>query len=90
MRQAAASVPVRAVRLTAPTPLVLELLAWLAARPRTYRETLDAWRTSCPRMPVWEDAVANGFVAVFRSDVDGELAVDLTTEGRSFLDSGAQ
>ncbi len=88
-----ANAPSTAVPLTAPTPLVLELLAWLAVCPRTYHDTLDAWRTSCPRMPVWEDAVANGFVAVFRRGVSGELAVDLTAEGRAFLEywsSGAR
>ncbi|MGD0678897.1 MAG: hypothetical protein ABSC94_26125 [Polyangiaceae bacterium] len=43
--------------MTAPPALVMELLVWVAARPRTYQETTEAWRTSCPRMPVWEDAL---------------------------------
>jgi hypothetical protein len=42
-----------AAQLTAPVALVMELLLWVAARPRTYGETMEAWRTSCPRMPVW-------------------------------------
>jgi hypothetical protein len=72
-----------ALDLEAPTALVLQLLEWVAARPRTYRDTMEAWRTSCPRLPVWEDALANGLVTVLR-DVAGELSVELTDEGRAF------
>jgi hypothetical protein len=68
-----------------PTPLVLELLGWLTARPRTYGETMEAWRTSCPRMPVWEDAVGSALVSVGSND-GGELAVRVTAKGREFLD----
>ena len=42
--------------------LILDLLEWLGPRPRPYRETMDAWRTSCPRLPVWEDATDRGFI----------------------------
>ncbi|NQW11060.1 MAG: hypothetical protein HQ481_14430 [Alphaproteobacteria bacterium] len=45
-----------------PEPLILDLVAWVAATPRSYAEVMDAWRTSCPRLPVWEDAVDRGFV----------------------------
>jgi hypothetical protein len=69
--------------LEAPTALVLQLLEWVAARPRTYRDTMEAWRTSCPRLPVWEDALAHGLVTVQR-DVEGELSVRVTDEGRAF------
>lgn len=72
-----------ALDLEAPTPLVLQLLEWVAARPRTYRDTMEAWRTSCPRLPVWEDALANGLVTVLR-DVEGDLSVGVTEEGRAF------
>jgi hypothetical protein len=43
-------------------PLVLDLLEWLAAQPRPYTAVMDAWRTSCPRLTVWEDAVDGGLV----------------------------
>lgn len=43
-------------------PLILDLVAWVAERPRPYAEVMDAWRTSCPRLPVWEDAVDRGLV----------------------------
>jgi hypothetical protein len=64
--------------------LVVDLLTWVATTPRTYRETLEAWRTSCPRLPVWEDALENSLVAVVRCD-GKELAVVLTEEGQAFL-----
>jgi hypothetical protein len=43
--------------------LILDLLEWLGPSPRPYSEVLDAWRTSCPRLPVWEDANDRDFVA---------------------------
>jgi hypothetical protein len=49
--------------------LVLDLLEWLLRRPRSYEETMDAWRTSCPNLTVWEEANARGLVAVEQSGV---------------------
>jgi hypothetical protein len=43
--------------------LILDLLEWMGPEPRPYAEVLDAWRTSCPRLPVWEDATDRGFIA---------------------------
>lgn len=45
-------------------PLILDLVAFVAERPRPYAEVLDAWRTSCPRLTVWEDAVDAGLVTL--------------------------
>jgi hypothetical protein len=42
----------------------LELLDWVSSRPRTYAETIDAWRSHCPGLLVWEDALLGGFVRV--------------------------
>jgi len=42
--------------------LVLDLLEWIGSAPRPYAEVLEAWRTSCPRLPVWEDANDRGFI----------------------------
>jgi hypothetical protein len=66
------------------------LLAWIAARPRTYRKTMDAWRTSCPRMPVWEDATSMGLVEVVSRAGVGmeEREVRLTPSGRQALAAG--
>ena len=66
------------------TPLILDLLEWVATRPRPYSEVMDAWRTSCPKLPVWEDANDRGFV--MQRDVAGrEPVVELTPLGRRFL-----
>jgi hypothetical protein len=75
--------------LTAPPSLVVDLLLWLSTGRRAYRETMDAWRTSCPRLPVWEDAVDGGFVEIVRDAGDDgrdELTVRVTSEGRAFLE----
>jgi hypothetical protein len=42
--------------------LILDLLEWMGPDPRPYGEVLDAWRTSCPRLPVWEEANDRGFI----------------------------
>jgi hypothetical protein len=77
--------------MTTATAPLLDLLSWIAARPRSYRETIEAWRSNCPRLSVWDDACAAGLVRVLR---DGgpmdEAAVVLTEAGRElFGDSGA-
>jgi len=85
-----ASAPFIAAPPVAPAALVLQLLEWVAARPRTYRETMDAWRTSCPRMPVWEDAVVAGLVEIAAGGGEGGApAVTLTARGRAALASRA-
>ena len=43
-------------------PLILDLLEWIGPRSRPYAEVLEAWRTSCPRLPVWEEANRRGFI----------------------------
>ena len=43
--------------------LILDLLEWIGPTPRPYDEVLEAWRTSCPRLPVWEDATDRGLIA---------------------------
>lgn len=64
--------------------LVLDLVQWVAKTPRTYTEVMDAWRTSCPRLPIWEDAVDNGFVAEEKEDGRG-LMIRITPAGQEFL-----
>jgi D-3-phosphoglycerate dehydrogenase / 2-oxoglutarate reductase len=63
--------------------LILDLLESIAPHPRLYSEVIGAWRTSCPRLPVWEEATARGFIER-RSDPGGAL-VCLTSVGRDFL-----
>lgn len=43
--------------------LILDLLEWIGQRPKPYREVVEIWRTSCPRLPVWEEANSRGFIA---------------------------
>jgi D-3-phosphoglycerate dehydrogenase / 2-oxoglutarate reductase len=64
--------------------LVLDLLEWVGPSDRPYKEVLEAWRTSCPRLPVWEDATDSGFIR--RRFVPGRGAViSLSTAGREHL-----
>jgi len=67
--------------------LLVELLAWVAARPRTYGETMEAWRTSCPRMPIWEDATDRDLIEVVHGGGVGlqQSTVRLTASGRAAL-----
>jgi hypothetical protein len=64
--------------------LVLDLLEWIAKEPRSYRQTMEAWRTSCPRLPVWEEAVDRQLVER-KPMAEGGIAIVLTAEGRQFL-----
>jgi hypothetical protein len=64
--------------------LVLDLIEWIAAQPRRYAEVMDAWRTSCPRLPIWEDSVDFGFVVREYRDGLGTI-VSVTPAGRAFL-----
>ena len=73
------------VRADAVTPLLLDLLEWLARSPRSYAEVMEAWRTSCPRLTIWEDAVDGGYV-VRRQGEHREVLVELTSRGRRLLD----
>lgn len=64
-------------------PLILDFLEWIAAGPRDYAEVMDTWRTSCPRLTVWEDAVDRGLVAT--TSGAGGCRVSLTPAGRNLL-----
>ena len=68
----------------APAPLVLDLVEWIARAPRPYLEAMEAWRTSCPRLPVWETATDRGLIARRREDEAG-FCVVATEAGRDFL-----
>lgn len=68
----------------APEALVLDLLEWVAAKPRPYRELMATWRTNCPRLPVWEDAVESGFVQL-SSGASSENLAQLTPAGEAWL-----
>ena len=42
--------------------LMVQFLSWIAEQPRTYSQVMEAWRSSCPRLTIWEDALHNGFI----------------------------
>jgi hypothetical protein len=69
------------------TSLTRDLLLWVARRPRSYAETMEAWRTSCPRFPIWEDALGDGLIRVERGDEAklSEARVVLTPLGHAAL-----
>ena len=69
--------------------LMLELLTWVAARPRTYREAMEAWRSSCPRHPVWDDALVDGLIEVEGDGAMDDARVTLTARGRAALSGSA-
>jgi hypothetical protein len=64
--------------------LILDLLDWLKKTDRSYDEVMDAWRTSCPRLPVWEDANDRGLV--MKEQVEGRCIVRITPSGLSLLE----
>ena len=59
--------------------LVLDLVEWIASEPRPYADVMDAWRTSCPRLPVWETACDR------RSVVRAQGQVRVTAAGKAHL-----
>ena len=61
----------------------IDLLSWLAAEPRSYRDAIDAWHSHCPRLTVWEDAVSDGLIQVERNG--GASTVIVTERGRAAL-----
>ena len=61
--------------------LILDLLEWLARGERSYEEVMDAWRTSCPRLPVWEEANDRGLVR------RAEATVSISPSGVAFLEA---
>ncbi len=65
-------------------PLILDLLEWIGPGFRPYAETLDAWKTSCPRLPVWEEANDRGLVERRRAPGHGSV-VALSAAGRELV-----
>jgi hypothetical protein len=65
--------------------LILDLLEWIGPYGRPYAEVMDAWRTSCPRLPVWEDANQRGYIA-HQLDPERGALVAVSTCGRDHLE----
>lgn len=65
--------------------LILDLLEWIGSQPRAYSEVIDAWRTSCPRLPVWEEANERGFIERNHQEGLGTF-ISVTALGSAYLD----
>lgn len=63
--------------------LMFDLLEWLASAERSYDEVMDAWRTSCPRFPVWEEANERKLVA--KEHLNGRTVVRVSASGLELL-----
>jgi hypothetical protein len=63
--------------------LILDLVEWVGRKGRSYQETIDAWRTSCPRLPVWEEATERRLVET--ASANDRWLVRATSAGLAFL-----
>lgn len=69
----------------APAALTVQFLSWVADRPRSYADTMEAWHTTCPRLTVWEDAVSDGLICLESRGAMRDAKVLLTARGRKLL-----
>ena len=65
--------------------LMIEFLAWISSRRRTYSETMEAWQTTCPRHAVWENALIDDLIQINRSNTIRDPEVTLTPRGEALL-----
>lgn len=68
--------------------LTRQLLDWIGQEPRNYIDTMDAWRTSCPRLTIWEDAVSAGLIQRIPGSTMQEAKVRVTEMGQAYLQRG--
>lgn len=62
--------------------LTSQMLEWIEQGRHPYAEVIDVWKSSCPRLTIWEDACADGLV----NSAPGMLGVvSLTEKGKCFL-----
>ena len=64
--------------------LILDLLEWIGPESRPYAEVIEAWRTSCPRLPVWEEANERGLLE-YRNVPDRGTHISVSAIGREHL-----
>ncbi|WP_422002938.1 hypothetical protein [Reyranella sp.] len=73
-----------ATMVETPSLIMIQFLQWVDERPRSREDVMEAWRSSCPRFPVWEDARAEGLVRQCGGE-RREHRVELTDRGRAAL-----
>lgn len=66
--------------------LTLQFLDWVAAGRRSHADLMETWRSSCPRLSIWEDALLAGLV---RYD-PATRVLELTPEGSARLGGDAK
>jgi D-3-phosphoglycerate dehydrogenase len=64
--------------------LIIDLLEYVACEERRYDDVIEAWHTSCPRLPVWEEANERGLVT--RARTNGLAVVRITAAGVALLE----
>ena len=74
-----------ALMSVASSSLMLQFLGWLEDSPRTYADVMEAWRSTCPRLSIWEDALNDGLVRRQNGNSMKESRVMLTDRGRVVL-----
>jgi hypothetical protein len=69
------------------SPLTRDFLDWIAGGPKTYADAMEAWRTSCPRLTIWEDALGDGLICLKHEPgmTMGETRVVITARGQRAL-----
>jgi hypothetical protein len=70
--------------------LTIQFLQWVAEQPRTYAQAMDAWRSTCPRLTIWEDALNDGLIEMHDAcdaAPAGAPVVRLSQSGRAALQS---
>ncbi|GJD53920.1 hypothetical protein OPKNFCMD_6699 [Methylobacterium crusticola] len=65
--------------------LTVQLLQWIGDKPRGYAETMDAWRTSCPRLSIFEDAMSAGLIERVSGARLADAQIRVTEAGRQHL-----
>ncbi len=65
--------------------LTVQFLQWIGEHSRNYTETMEAWRTSCPRLTVWEDALSDGLIERVAGPTLRDGQVRVTEKGRQHL-----
>ena len=67
--------------------LTLEFLAWIDSRPRTYAEAIEAWRSTCPQHPVWDDALIESLIRIESAETMDRSVVILTPRGKALIEN---
>lgn len=70
--------------MTTVDALIVDLLEWIGPTARDYAEVQEAWRTSCPRLPIWEDAIDAAYLHVWYEPGKGRM-VAVSALGKSHL-----